>query len=172
MRYRAPEVAFASMSWTRMGLLVGVSIILALTIEPALGLVLPVAPAIPLAVVGIIAAHNGAFAGVAAGLAAGFALDLLGGGAVGVQLGSHAVAGYAVGRAIRYVPAWPVAGRLVVVTPLLALQAPVAAILARIAGSAYGLEPRTVLVFIAIQIAAVLCLTPVLAAIQPGPQRA
>lgn len=155
-----------------MGTLVGVSILLALTVEPALGLVLPVAPAIPLAVVGIIAAHNGAFAGVAAGLAAGLALDLLGGSAIGVQLGSHAVAGYAVGRAIRYVPAWPVAARLAVVTPLLAVQVPVAALLARIAGSAHGADPRTVLVFIAIQIAAVLCLTPVMAAIQPGAQRA
>ncbi len=172
MRLRAPETALPALSWSRMFFVIGGALLLSLTIEPALGILLPVSPAISLAVVGIIAAHNGALAGVVSGVVAGLVLDLIGGGALGVQLGSYALAGYAVGRAMRLVPAWHPLLRLAVVTPLLALQVPVAGLLARLAGSSFGFGPRTLLVFIVVQLATVLAITPLVAAVQPGPQRA
>jgi rod shape-determining protein MreD len=152
------------LSWQRVVFAVAVALFASFTIEPVLEIVLPLAPALPLVVIVIIAASNGPLIGVMTGLLTGLLLDLLGAGAVGVQAGSMATAGYLIGVAIRYVPLWPRFIRILVVAPLMILSIPVAWLLTILSGDAAAAGFRHAMTLTSVNILFVAILLPFLGA--------
>ncbi|MEK8023836.1 MAG: rod shape-determining protein MreD [Candidatus Hydrogenedentota bacterium] len=122
------------MSWARIVTAVMVAIVASFIVEPVLGMMLPIAPAIPLCVVLAVGACNGPLFGVVCGMLTGFLVDLLGSSALGVNLCAMALVGYLAGRLVRIIPPWPDAVRVVVAAPLLFLYVPATWLLARLAG--------------------------------------
>jgi rod shape-determining protein MreD len=154
------------MTWLRLVGITLLAILASFTIEPALGAILPVSPAIPMAVVCVIAALNGPLYGVVGGAATGLLLDFFGAGALGVQMGALALEGYVIGRAARFAPLEPRVIRVALVSPLMLVALPAIWALSIVAGDAFpfgGLS--SALGFTAANLVCAVLITPFLAAV-------
>ena len=152
------------LSWQRVVFAAVFALFASFTVEPILEIFLPLAPTIPLAVIAIIAASNGPLFGVVTGMLTGLLLDLIGAGAIGVNMASMAVAGYAIGKAIRFVPLWPRPVRLLAVAPLMVLHLPVAWIFTVFSGDAADAGLIHALTLTAVNVLLVVVLLPFLGA--------
>jgi rod shape-determining protein MreD len=154
-----------SMAWPRLVGITAVAILASFTIEPALGALLPVSPAIPMAAVCVIAALNGPLHGVVAGGVAGIILDFFGAGALGVQMGALALEGYVIGRAVRYMPLGPAVIRVALVSPLMMIAHPAIWALSLVAGDRFSLGGyRAALGLIAVNLLCAVIITPFISA--------
>ncbi len=160
------------LSWMRVCVVMGLSILASMLFEPLLGIVLPVPPAITLVVVCVVAAENGPLYGVASGMIAGLLLDLFGASALGVNMGSLALVGFCVGRTARFLPLWPPVVRVAIVTPLTFLYIPAARFLAFVAGEPIPLSFRTAVHFAVANVLIAVLVTPVIAAASLRARRA
>lgn len=153
-------------TWLRLVGITVLAILASFTIEPALGVVFPVSPAIPMAAVCVIAALNGPLYGVVGGAAAGLLLDFFGAGALGVQMGGLALEGYVIGRAARFAPLGPRVLRVALVSPLMLVALPAIWILSIVAGDAFPLGGvASALGFAAANLFCAVIITPFIAAI-------
>jgi len=87
-----------------------------------------------LAYIGTVAVRRGTLAGVIAGVASGLLLDLGGNSAIGVNLGSLALVGFAIGRINRQTILWPLPVRAALAALAAFLYVPAAAALGALAG--------------------------------------
>lgn len=114
---------------------------------------------IPLAYIGTVAVRRGTLAGVIAGMLCGLLLDFGGNSAIGVNLGSLALVGFAVGRINRQIVLWPLPVRAAAAALAAFLYVPAAAALGTLAGISPAWTLKSALILTTGNIPCVMILT-------------
>jgi len=114
---------------------------------------------VPLAYIGTVAVRRGTFDGVLAGMLCGLLLDIGGNSAIGVNLGSLALVGFAIGRINRQIVLWPLPVRAAAAALAALLYVPAAAAFGALAGISLDWSMKSALILTISNILCVMILT-------------
>ncbi|HBW47356.1 TPA: rod shape-determining protein MreD [bacterium] len=149
------------LSWIRVAILMVFALLASMIFEPIFANFISIPPSFTLVVICVVASLNGPLFGVASGMIAGILFDLIGTGAIGVNMGSFAVIGFVVGKSARFLPEWNRILKIAAVSPLLLIHIPLTRLFTSIAGNAPVIGYRSAFTFLIANAACAVLLTPI-----------